>query len=77
MGRQRNRPQVKEQENFPGELHEMQLSNFSEFRVMITRVLNSMKEDIEVIKKYQSEIKNAISEINNMLEGMLRARKEG
>ena len=44
---------------------------------MIIRILNSMKKNMETIKKYQSEIKNAISEINNMLEGMLRARKEG
>ena len=36
-----------------------------EFRVMIIRILNSIKKDIETIKKDQSEIKNAISEINN------------
>ena len=72
MGRQRNRPQMKEQENSPEELDEMEESNLShrEFRVMIIRILNSMKKDIEIIVKDQSEIKNAISEINNTLEGI-------
>ena len=53
MGRQRNRPQIKEQENSPEEeLDEMEASNLSdrEFRVMIIRILNSMKKDIETIK---------------------------
>ena len=31
-----------------------------EFRVMIIRMLNTMKKDIETIEKDQSEIKNAI-----------------
>ena len=53
MGRQRNRPQMKERENSPEEeLDEMEASNVSdrEFRVMIIRILNSMKKDIETIK---------------------------
>ena len=41
-----------------------------QFRVMIIRLLNSMREDIETFKKGQSENKNAISEINNTLEGI-------
>ena len=43
------------------ELDEMEASNLSyrEFTVMIIRMLNSMKKDIETIKKDQSEIKNA------------------
>ena len=32
-------------------------------KAMIIRILNRMKKDIETIKKDQSEIKNAISEI--------------
>ena len=40
-----------------------------EFRILILRILNSMKKDTETIKKDQSEIKNAISEINNTLKG--------
>ena len=49
MGRQRNRPQMKEQENSPEELDEMEANNLSdkEFRVMIISILNSMKKDIE------------------------------
>ena len=61
MGRQRNRPQKKEHENSPEEEQdEMEVSNLSdrEFRVMIIRVLNSMKKDRETIKKDQSKIKN-------------------
>ena len=52
MGRQRNRLQMKEQENSPGKLDKMEASNISdrEFRVMIIRILNSKKKDIETIK---------------------------
>ena len=45
MVNQRNRPQVKEQENSPEEeVNEMEVSYLSaiEFRVMIIRILNSM-----------------------------------
>ena len=72
MGRQRNRPQRKEQESTPEEVEEMEAIDLSdgEFRVMIIRILNSMKKDIETTKKDQSEIKNAISEINNTLDGI-------
>ena len=51
----------------------MEASNLSdlELRVVITRILKSMKKHIETIKKDQSEIKNAISEINNTLEGII------
>ena len=67
---------MKEQEYSPysreGELDEMEARNLSDrnFRVMIMRILNSIKKDRETIKKDQSEIKNAISEINNTLEGI-------
>ena len=47
MRSQRNRPQMKEQENSPKEeLDEMEASNLphTEFRVMIIRILNSMKK---------------------------------
>ena len=60
---------MKEQENTPEELNEMEASNLShiEFKVMIVRILNNMENGIETIKKDQAEIKNAISEINNTL----------
>ena len=54
MGRQRNRHQMKEQENPPKEeLNEMEVSNLSdvEFKIMIVRMLNGVKKDIEPIKK--------------------------
>ena len=72
MGRQRNRPHMKEQVNSPEERDEMEARNLSEreFRVIIIRVFNNMKKDIETIKKDQSEVKSVISEINNTLEGI-------
>ena len=72
MGRQRNTPQMKEQENSPEELDEMETSNLPDraFRVMIIRIFKSMKRDTETTKKDQSEIKNVVSEINNALEGI-------
>ena len=39
---------------------------------MIIRMLNIMKKDIEAIKNYQLDIKNAISKINNTLEEVNR-----
>ena len=54
MGRQRKKPEMKEQENIlEEELDEMEAINLSdrEFRVMIIRILNSMKKDIETIKE--------------------------
>ena len=63
---------MKDKENFLKELDEMEVSNSSDgqFRVMIIRVLKNMQKDIETIKKDQSERKNAMSEINNILEGI-------
>ena len=63
---------MKEQENQPEELDEMEASNLSDkdFRVINIRILNSMKKDIETMKKDHTEIKNAVSEINNTLKGI-------
>ena len=57
MGRQRNRYQMKEQENSSEKLNEMNTSDLShrEFKVMIIRMLNSMKKHIETIKKYSQK----------------------
>ena len=57
MGRQKNRPQMKEQENpTEEELDEMEASNLldGEFRVIIIRIFKRMKK--ETIKKDWSEI---------------------
>ena len=67
MGRRRNRLQMKGK-NSPGEeLDELETINLSdrEFRVMITRILKSMKKDIETTRKGQSERKNAVCEITH------------
>ena len=63
---------MKEQENSPEKLDEMEASNLSDrkFRVMILGILKSMEKDIETIKKDQLEIENEIPEINNTLEGI-------
>ena len=57
MGRQRNRPQMKKQDNSAEELDEMKASNLSgrEFRVLIIRILNRIKKYIETIKKRTSQ----------------------
>ena len=50
MGIEKNRPQMKEQDNSPEEeLSEIEASNLSdiELEVMIIRMLNSMKKDID------------------------------
>ena len=51
MGRQRNRPQVKGQENFPEELDEMETSNLSD------REVNDYKDTEQHEKKYTKAIK--------------------
>ena len=73
MWRQRNTPQMKEQEKSPQkELNDIKASNLSdtEFKVMVIRMFNGMKKDIETIKKDQSKIKNTIPERKNKLEGI-------
>ena len=59
-----------EQENSLEELDKMEASNLPnrEFRVMIIRIFDNTKKDIETIKKNQLKIKNGISETNNTLE---------
>ena len=71
MGRQKQ-TQMKEQENSLEELNERQASNVSniEFRVMIIRILNCVKKDTQTMKYGHLEMKNAVSQINNTLEGI-------
>lgn len=67
---------MKEQENFPEEdINEMEIKkNLSEtdFRIMMVKVLNSMRKDIVTMKKEQCKIKNDIAQIQNILEGIHR-----
>lgn len=54
MARQRNIFQMKEQEKSPEkELSEMEANNLSdtEFKVIVIRMLNRMRKDIEIIKR--------------------------
>ena len=54
MGRKINRPKMKEQEKYPEkEQNEIEASNLSdiEFKVMVIRMHNSMKKDMETMKR--------------------------
>ena len=53
MGRQRSRPQMKEQENSPVELDEMEANNLSDrkFTVMIIRISIAWKKHTNNLKK--------------------------
>ena len=64
---------MKEQQNAPEEeLNEREANNLSdiEFRIIIIRILNCMEKRYRNHEKCQSEIKNAILEINNTLGGI-------
>ena len=59
--RQRNMAQMKEQIKTPEkELNEMEISNLSdaEFKTLVIRMLKGLSEDLNNIKKNQSETKN-------------------
>ena len=64
--------QVKEQIKIPEkELNKMEISNLSdaEFKTLFIRMLKQLSEDVNSIKKIQSETKNTLIEINNNLQG--------
>ena len=74
MGRQKNKPKLKNRRNSPEkELNEMMVSNLSEieFKVTAISILNSMKKDIKTIKNNQAEVKNILFKIKNTLEGII------
>ena len=84
MKRQRNMPQMKQQEKkITGrEQKEMEISNMPdrEFKVMVIKILiikkrvedlnKTLNKEIKNIEKNQSEMKNSITEIKNTLEGI-------
>nr|KAF6460557.1 hypothetical protein HJG59_011470 [Molossus molossus] len=86
MVKQRNKSQMKEQENSTEEgLNEMELNKLSKvvFRVMIMRTLNTMNKHIETMKinqletkNHQVEINNDIAEIKNALERVTHRLEE-
>ena len=72
MRRQRNMAQMKEQIKTPQkELHEMEMSNLSnaQFRTLVIRMLKEPSEDLKIIKKTQTEMKDTLIEIKNNLQG--------
>lgn len=71
MQRQRNRPQMKEQEDSPKEvLNEMEVSNLSNNRIQSNRYKDAQQHDkgYRNHKKDQSKMKNVKSEIKNTLK---------
>ena len=70
MRRQRNMTQMKGQIKTPEkELNEMEISNLSdaEFKTLVIRMLKELSEDLNSIKKIQSEAKDTLIEIKNNL----------
>ena len=61
--------QIKTQEK---ELNKMEISNLSdaEFKTLVIRMLKELSEDINSIKKTQSELKGTLSEIKCNLQGL-------
>ena len=68
----RNRAQMKNIETPDKELNEMEISNLSdaEFKSLVTRMLKELSEDLNSIKKIQSEMKDILIEIKNNLQGI-------
>ena len=72
MRRQRNRAQMKQQIKTPEkELNKMEVSNLSdaEFKTLVIRMLKELSEDINSMKKIQSEMRVTLTEIKNNLQG--------
>ena len=68
MRRHRNMAQMKEQSKSPEkELNKMEISNLSdaEFKILFIRMLKELSEDLNSIKKIQSETNNTLFEIKN------------
>ena len=72
MRRERNVTQMKEQIRTPEKkLNEMEISNLAdtEFKTLVIRMLKELSEDLSSIKRTQSEMKDALIEIKNNLQG--------
>ena len=68
MRRQRNMAQMKEQNKTPEkDLNTMEQSNLSgvEFKTLVIRMIKELSEDLNSIKKIQSEMKDTLIEVNN------------
>ena len=53
------------------ELNKMEVSNLSgaEFKTLVIRMIKELSEDLNSIKKIQSEMKDSLSEIKNNVQG--------
>ena len=63
---------MKEQNKTPEkELNKTEITNLSyaEFKTLVIRMLKELGEDLNSIKKIQSEMKNTLIEIKNNLQG--------
>ena len=63
--------QIKEQIKTPEkELNKMEISNLSdvEFKTLVLRMLEELREDLSSIKNIQSEMKESLIEIKNNLQ---------
>ena len=72
MRRQRNVVQMKQQTKIPEkELNKMEIENLSdaEFKTLVIRMLKELSEDLNRIKKIQSETKDTLIERKNNLQG--------
>ena len=72
MRRQRNMAQMKEWIKTPEkELNKIEISNVSdvEFKTLVIRMLKELSEDLNSIKKFQSEMKDTLVEMKNNLQG--------
>ena len=79
MRRQRNMAQMKEQIKTPEkELNKTKISNLldAEFETLVIRMLKELSEDLNSIKKVQSERKGTLIEIKNNLQGNNSAEDE-
>ena len=72
MRRKRNMAQMKGQLKTPElELNKMRISKLSdaEFKTLVIRMLKEISEDLNSIKKTQSDMKDTLIEIKNNLQG--------
>ena len=68
MSRQRNMAQTKEQIKIPEKrIKKMEINNLSdaEFKTLVIRMLKELSEDLNSMKKLQSEIMDTLMEIKN------------
>ena len=72
MRRQGNVAQMKEQNKTPEkELHKMEISNTldAEFKTMVIRMLNELRENLNSVKELLTETKYALIEIKKQFTG--------